>query len=80
MALPLTLAVLELIAVPPGCMANIIPCDNEHAEYPVGFVTLGSRRFSISLEISVAEILIVIDFVSQSSFRIESRLTRWLSY
>jgi len=66
--------------MPPGCMANVIPCDNEYAEYPVGFVTLGSRRFNINLEISVAEILMVTDFVSQSSFRIESRLTRWLNY
>ena len=60
--------VLVPIAVPAGCTANTIhACDNGYIKYPVGFVTFGSRRFNINLEISVAEILMVIDLVSQSS-------------
>jgi len=42
-------------------------CDNGSHELgePIRSVTLGSRRFSISLEISVAEILVVTDSDSQ---------------
>ena len=70
-----------LIAVRAGGTANTrLASDNGYIEDPVGFVTFGSRRFNISLEISIAEILIMIDFVSQSSLRIKWRLTRWSRY
>ena len=54
------------IVVPAGCIANtMFGCDNGYTKKPVGSVTFGSRRFNISLEISVAEVLVVIDSVSQ---------------
>ena len=40
-------------------------CDNDSNEEPIGSVTLGSRRFSMSLEINVAAILMVNNSVSQ---------------
>ena len=57
-------SVLVSIAVPMGCMANMFSRDNGYTKSPVGFVTFGSRRFNMSLEISIAEILIVIHPVS----------------
>ena len=64
-----------------GSTANTrLASDNRYIEEPVGFVTFGSRRFNISLEISIAEILMVIDFGSRSSLRIEQKLTRWSRY
>ena len=52
--------VLASIAAPADGMANnMFSCDNGYIEYSVGFVTLGSRRFNISLAINVAEILII---------------------
>ena len=51
--------VLAPIAAPADGMANnIFSCDG-YIEYSVGFVTLGSRRFNISLAINVAEILTI---------------------
>ena len=44
---------------------TICVCVNGCSEEPIVSVILGSRRFSISLEISVAEILIMIVSVSQ---------------
>ena len=59
------------IVVPTGCMANTtFGCDNGYTKKPVGAVTFGSRTFNISLEISVAEILMMLVSVSQS-FQIE---------
>jgi len=44
--------------VPVGDMANaMFVCDNACGEDPIGSITFGSRRFNISLEISMAEIL-----------------------
>ena len=71
---------LAPIAVRAGGTANTRLAPDNGIEYLIGFVTFGSRRFNISLETSVAEILMVIDFVSQSSRRIEWRRTRWSRY
>ena len=50
--------VLAPITKRAGGMANtILACDNGYTEYPIGFVNFGSRRFNISLEMSVAETL-----------------------
>ena len=55
------ISVLEPIPVSIGCIMNtIFGCDKGCNEPPVGFIPFASRRFSMSLEISNAEILIVI--------------------
>ena len=44
--------------MPVGGTANAMPCDTGSNEIPyVAFVTFGSRRLSISLDINVDEIL-----------------------
>ena len=59
-----SISVLVSIAVPMDCMTNIFSRDNGYTKSPVGLVTIGSRRFNISLEISIAEILVIIRLVS----------------
>ena len=47
-------------------MANtMFRCDNGYTKKSIGSITIGSRSFNISLESSVAEVLVVIDSVSQ---------------
>ena len=47
-----------LVTAPAHGEANtMFEWDNGSSEDPIGFVTFGSRRFNISLEINIAEIL-----------------------
>ena len=61
-----------------GCIANIIFVgENERNKIFVESVNSGSRRFNMSLDIRIAEILVVIDCV-QLFLRIEwQKLTHW---
>ena len=68
-----TLPALAPISVPVGFTANtMFAWDNGYANDSVGSVAFGSRRFNMSLDISVAEILIEVHFASKSSYRSNS--------
>ena len=65
--------VLEPIVVfPIGCIVKaMFVCDNGCTKCPVEFIPFAPWRFNMSLDTSIAEILIVSHSIPHLSFRIE---------